>query len=155
MSNCPCGSAGAYADCCEPIITGARAASTAEELMRARYTAHVKAAVDFLFESTHPDHREGYDHEGTRRWAEESEWHGLEVIAASDERGEVEFVARFRDKSGIRAHHEIGHFERHQGKWHFTEGTMVKPKPLSSVKVGRNDRCPCGSGSKYKNCCGR
>ena len=23
------------------------------------------------------------------------------------------------------------------------------------VKLGRNDPCPCGSGKKYKNCCGR
>ena len=23
------------------------------------------------------------------------------------------------------------------------------------VKIGRNDPCPCGSGKKYKNCCGR
>lgn len=26
---------------------------------------------------------------------------------------------------------------------------------LASPKVGRNDPCPCGSGKKYKNCCGR
>ncbi|MDD7417105.1 MAG: SEC-C metal-binding domain-containing protein, partial [Spirochaetales bacterium] len=25
----------------------------------------------------------------------------------------------------------------------------------TSPKVGRNDPCPCGSGKKYKNCCGR
>ena len=25
----------------------------------------------------------------------------------------------------------------------------------SGAKVGRNDPCPCGSGKKYKNCCGR
>ena len=25
----------------------------------------------------------------------------------------------------------------------------------SRMKVGRNDPCPCGSGKKYKNCCGR
>ena len=24
-----------------------------------------------------------------------------------------------------------------------------------SIKVGRNDPCPCGSGKKYKRCCGR
>lgn len=31
-----------------------------------------------------------------------------------------------------------------------------KRKPVSKkVKVGRNDPCPCGSGKKYKNCCGR
>ena len=28
-------------------------------------------------------------------------------------------------------------------------------KPLHSSKVGRNDPCPCGSGMKYKKCCGR
>ena len=29
-------------------------------------------------------------------------------------------------------------------------GTVIKEK-----KVGRNDPCPCGSGKKYKYCCGR
>ena len=28
-------------------------------------------------------------------------------------------------------------------------------KPKKSKKVGRNDPCPCGSGKKYKNCCGK
>ncbi|MBD3384928.1 hypothetical protein GF407_08380 [candidate division KSB1 bacterium] len=27
-------------------------------------------------------------------------------------------------------------------------------KPKQAVKVGRNDPCPCGSGKKYKQCCG-
>ena len=32
----------------------------------------------------------------------------------------------------------------------------AKPKVLKrSMKIGRNDPCPCGSGKKYKNCCGR
>ena len=30
-----------------------------------------------------------------------------------------------------------------------------KPVKRESVKVGRNDPCPCGSGKKYKKCCGR
>jgi preprotein translocase subunit SecA len=31
-----------------------------------------------------------------------------------------------------------------------------KPQPVTvGVKVGRNDPCPCGSGKKYKKCCGR
>jgi preprotein translocase subunit SecA len=30
-----------------------------------------------------------------------------------------------------------------------------KPEPIKSNKVGRNDPCPCGSGKKYKKCCGR
>ena len=32
----------------------------------------------------------------------------------------------------------------------------VKPQPVKvAKKVGRNDPCPCGSGKKYKNCCGK
>ena len=30
-----------------------------------------------------------------------------------------------------------------------------KPQPARAQKVGRNDPCPCGSGKKYKKCCGR
>src|SRR5688500_11857814 len=33
---------------------------------------------------------------------------------------------------------------------------MAKPKPVQKgPKVGRNDPCPCGSGKKYKQCCGK
>ena len=32
----------------------------------------------------------------------------------------------------------------------------VRKQPVKKVKKpGRNDPCPCGSGKKYKNCCGR
>ncbi len=31
----------------------------------------------------------------------------------------------------------------------------VKKQPRKVVKIGRNDPCPCGSGKKYKQCCGR
>ena len=36
----------------------------------------------------------------------------------------------------------------------FADGTPVAKKPATSKKVGRNDPCPCGSGKKYKKCCG-
>lgn len=37
------------------------------------------------------------------------------------------------------------------------DGTDKKPpvRKKESEKVGRNDPCPCGSGKKYKQCCGR
>jgi uncharacterized protein YecA (UPF0149 family) len=37
----------------------------------------------------------------------------------------------------------------HKEKW----GEM-KIAPSSATKVGRNDACPCGSGKKFKKCCG-
>ncbi|MDD2433618.1 MAG: SEC-C metal-binding domain-containing protein, partial [Clostridia bacterium] len=30
----------------------------------------------------------------------------------------------------------------------------VKKEPRRVKKIGRNDPCPCGSGKKYKKCCG-
>jgi SEC-C motif-containing protein len=160
MKTCPCGKGAPYSDCCQPIISGARPAETAEQLMRARYSAYVKGETDFLFETTHPSHRKGYDHAGTKEWAENSEWLGLEIVdnrqgGPDDLVGEVEFIARFREKAVECAHHERGHFKREEGCWYFTNGVRVKQKPVISSKVGRNAPCTCGSGLKYKKCCGK
>jgi preprotein translocase subunit SecA len=38
----------------------------------------------------------------------------------------------------------------------YDKSDSVKQEPITKEKkVGRNDPCPCGSGKKYKNCCGR
>jgi preprotein translocase subunit SecA len=38
----------------------------------------------------------------------------------------------------------------------FLDGkSKASNKPATSKKVGRNDPCPCGSGKKYKKCCGQ
>ncbi len=48
--------------------------------------------------------------------------------------------------------------ERHENKNIKTndssEGTKKTPKKVEN-KIGRNDPCPCGSGKKYKQCCGK
>ena len=38
---------------------------------------------------------------------------------------------------------------------HGNGGQKKKPVQRVGVKVGRNDPCPCGSGKKYKKCCGK
>ena len=45
---------------------------------------------------------------------------------------------------------EIKNIRTNDGK----EGVKLKPKKADK-KVGRNDPCPCGSGKKYKQCCGK
>ena len=35
------------------------------------------------------------------------------------------------------------------------EGGINRTIVNDSPKIGRNDPCPCGSGKKYKNCCGK
>ncbi len=36
-----------------------------------------------------------------------------------------------------------------------SKGNEKSARPAGSKKIGRNDPCPCGSGKKYKHCCGR
>ena len=35
------------------------------------------------------------------------------------------------------------------------DSAVKQPKKRADEKIGRNDPCPCGSGKKYKQCCGR
>ena len=46
-TGCPCGGK-AYATCCAPLLSGARQAASAEELMRSRFTAYTLADDAYL-----------------------------------------------------------------------------------------------------------
>ena len=159
---CPCGSGKTYAACCKKIISGEKKAETPEELMRSRYSAYAKAEIDHILNSTHPEQRESNDREEIRKWSEKSEWLGLEIIRCErggkeDQDGTVEFIARYADHGVNLEHHEIAEFRRDNGEWFFYDGKMVPQKPFvrTEPKIGRNDPCPCGSGKKYKKCCGK
>ncbi len=55
----------------------------------------------------------------------------------------------------LRANEEV---KRERVATGITEGRgdgSVKKQPRRVEKIGRNDPCPCGSGKKYKHCCGR
>ncbi len=160
MSKCPCGSGKTFALCCEPYLTGNKQAPTAEAQMRARYSAYTTANMAYI-ESTHsPKTRDSLDIDSSREWAEESDWLGLEIVQTenggkSDNDGTVEFIARYRQNGEEHTHHEVSSFVKEMGRWYFLDGapprkTVVRESP----KVGRNDPCPCGSGKKYKKCCG-
>ncbi len=162
MTACHCGSGLAYADCCGPFIAGERPAPTAEALMRSRYSAYVVEAIDYLGETLHPEHRSDWDRAATARWAAASQWLGLEVVATEaggpdEETGMVEFIARFTENGQPRRHHERSRFERVDGRWYYVDGEIPKPQTQrkEGPRVGRNDPCPCGSGKKFKKCCGR
>ncbi len=162
MDRCPCGLEKEYSDCCEPLIKGERVAQSPEELMRARYTAYVKTEVTYLLDSSHPSKRDDYDEKSVRNWSKSSEWLGLEILDTTgggpdDNEGQVEFKANFRKKGERQVHHELAQFKKEEGQWYFHDGETPIPKQVvrSGPKVGRNDPCTCGSGKKYKKCCGK
>ncbi|VAX08399.1 UPF0225 protein YchJ [hydrothermal vent metagenome] len=159
MDSCPCGSGKDYDFCCGPLHVGTKVADSAEALMRSRYSAYAKGEFVYLSDSLHPDHRNDHDPAATQRWAANSDWIKLVVaeVAEKDDEGTVEFIATYRDKGIIQAHHEVAQFKCEDGRWYYVDGKLVPPETqrLETPKVGRNEPCTCGSGKKYKKCCGR
>jgi SEC-C motif-containing protein len=156
MSLCPCGSTRTLEDCCGPIIAGTQAA-TPEALMRSRYTAYVLGKLDHI-ERTHvPELRDEFDRADAERTTAEIEWLGLDVRHAEEngDTGIVEFAIRFRRQGQEYLQRERSQFRREDGCWLYVDGEInPKSPPRQVTKVGRNDPCPCGSGRKYKKCCG-
>jgi SEC-C motif-containing protein len=145
-----------------PIIRGEKKAETAEELMRARYSAYALGEVDFILKTHTSDAGKDVDRKSTEAWSKHSKWQGLEIVSTEgggpkDETGVVEFVARYKVKNVGIEHRERAKFEKHGGKWLFAEGEQIAGPPVKheGPRVGRNDPCPCGSGKKYKKCHGQ
>ena len=159
MPKCPCGSNAEFISCCDPFIKGTAKPSTAEKLMRSRYSAFTVADVDYIEKTTDPSARSTFDQAGTTEWAKRSQWQGLEVVKTEaggegDSSGIVEFIARYRIEDVDRAHHERAEFKKRNGQWFFLDGKLVQEPFRAVEKIGRNDPCTCGSGKKYKKCCG-
>lgn len=129
-SPCPCGRSGSLAECCGPFVTGERSAPDPESLMRSRYTAFAMgtaAAIEYLVETHHPEHRAADLRAGLRGTVASVEaWEGLRVVSSGQEgdRGEVRFVAAYRmggQRMELREHSE---FVREGDRWLYVRGTV-------------------------------
>ena len=175
-SPCPCGSTLSYADCCAPLHVGQKTADTAAQLMRARYAAFVLQHVEYIVATTAPFQQALLDKKSIADWSQQTDWAGLAVIKHTAKIGkrhaQVEFKAYFYlpnasaghsagldlavldsrglDSKGV--HHELSTFvnipTQGTSRWYFWDPTVVMP-------VTQKQPCPCGSGEKYKRCCGQ
>ncbi len=84
------------------------------------------------------------------------------VTVALDLRLEIEGYAPVFHQPDDHDQNECGHDHSHAA--HAPNPTLIAPSgsarsmppvPHGSSKVGRNDPCPCGSGKKFKKCCGQ
>jgi SEC-C motif-containing protein len=158
--DCPCGEKAAFKDCCDVYISGAKDAPTAEKLMRSRYSAFVVQEPEYVFSTHNPSTRADVNVDEIAAWSQQSQWEGLNIVAVekgleADEEGKIEFVAHYHAGKKDHHHHEVSTFHKKEGKWWFTDGAIVNNTyRRDQPKVGRNDPCPCGSGKKFKKCCG-
>lgn len=151
---CRCGSGKRFDACCGPYLAGLPA-PTAEALMRSRYTAFAHGDAAYVARTTASAQRDGAAPD-----LPAVTWVGLKINGttgggAADTTGTVDFTARFRDGGETRVHRENSRFRREDGLWVYVDGDIAPAAiPVPPGKTGRNDPCPCGSGRKFKRCCG-
>ncbi|MFU2207634.1 YchJ family protein [Solidesulfovibrio sp. C21] len=159
---CPCGSGLSFETCCGPYLDG-KPAPTAEALMRSRYTAYARNDMAHLERTLGSRQRAAFRPAETLAWSADVVWTGLTVLATldggpDDDTGVVEFSATFEKAGEPMTLHERSRFKKKNGCWLYVDSRpgSTDPAPAPAApKVGRNDSCPCGSGKKYKRCCGR
>ncbi len=118
--------------------------------MRSRYAAFVQQNIDYIVRTTVPCQQPLLDKNALRHWAENTHWLGLQIIDYQPQltarHSAVEFNAVFAAERGTRDHHEKSLFVQIDGCWYFADPTV----PLPAMK----QPCICGSGEKFKHCCG-
>lgn len=125
--------------------------------MRSRYSAYAAADINYLLKTWHPSTKPPSIETGTI-----PSWCGLTIIRTekgleNDDEGTVEFIAVALLQSKIVKLHEVSHFVKEVGKWLYVSGDIIEDFPQAeckAMKTGRNCLCPCGSGKKFKKCCG-
>ncbi|MBM4208520.1 MAG: YchJ family protein [Gammaproteobacteria bacterium] len=155
---CPCGSGFDYAGCCGAFHTGEAQSATAEALMRSRFTAYVMDNMAYIQRtwdsSTRPSE------EKLNFGGEEIVWQKLALInakkgQADDQKGVVEFKAYYLKDGVEHVLHEVSRFIKTNNRWFYVDGVVKAASQVVMPKnEGKNAPCSCGSGKKYKRCCG-
>ena len=125
--------------------------------MRSRFTAYAKRNAEYLLASWDLSKRPiAIDFS-----KETAEWQRLQIISCkkggtNDSKGIVEFKA-FYSQDGVDCFmHEISRFIKTGGHWLYLDGVIkAAGKVESQVNAGKNALCGCGSGKKFKRCCGK
>ena len=155
---CLCGSEINQADCCALFHSGTKTASTAEALMRSRFSAYAMQNAAYLLETwdsnKRPDNID-FSKEG------DVEWSKLEIVnkkkgGEKDSKGFVEFKAYYTLDGDEYVMNEISRFVKKEGKWLYLDGVVKSiGKVGQKTNQGKNAPCSCGSGKKFKRCCGK
>jgi SEC-C motif domain protein len=129
---CPCGSGDLEVACCGPLLDGSVPAPTALALMRSRYTAFVRGAIDYLIETHARETRAAVDRAAITKWSRDTNWQGLEIVATErggedDAEGIVEFIARGTTRTTPFAQRERSRFRKYDDRWYYVDGVVRRP----------------------------
>jgi SEC-C motif-containing protein len=116
---CPCGSNKQYIDCCGRYLDGNEMPTTAEALMRSRYTAYTLQREDYLLATWHTSTRPttlNLSSDNATNWVRlEVKKHKQNDIHHAI----VEFVAYYKINGRMHKLHEISQFVRVDSRWFY------------------------------------
>lgn len=148
--DCYCGLGNPYAVCCQPYHDGTPT-PTAEHLMRSRFGSFYLKNVDYIIATTAPSQQDRLDKPALQAWADGMNWTRLDVISHNKigkRHAQVHFKAYFDNGDGEQVHDELSAFVKIGERWYFLDSTV--PVTLTNTQP-----CLCGSGEKFKACCGK
>jgi len=154
---CRCGSNQQYEFCCRPFHEKIKKPITAESLMRSRFTAYAMQNEAYLLDTWEASKRP----EEINFSKEEVEWTKLEIVntkkgGEKDPKGIVEFKAYYTQEGDEYVMNEISRFTKSSGRWLYLDGLVKSVRKLNEQsRQGKNVHCSCGSGKKFKRCCGK
>lgn len=124
-SQCPCGSAQNYENCCQPLHQGKAYAITAEELMRSRFTAFKLGLAGYLEDTWDEASKPQSMHlDPDVHWVKLS-INGRKKGRKKDNEGWVTFVAYYEAHEQAGMLHEKSYFRRDsQNHWRYVDGEI-------------------------------
>ncbi len=103
--------------------------------MRSRFTAYTMGGYgQYLVDTWHPAYVRG--NTANSLSLKTHDWRNLQILQSGQQgnRGGVEFIADFIDNKGeLQRHHEVSVFERHKGRWYYTDG-RVQVRPVNQAQ---------------------
>jgi SEC-C motif-containing protein len=155
INHCICGNVLTFEVCCKPIIDGKVAAKDAETLMRSRFSAYSLKNYRYILQTYILAQSSKLTISELADNTQNTQWLSLQVIAHHSQvnTAQVEFKAFYQIHNSYYVMHEISDFVFEAGKWLYADGVIKKDS--GELSQERNSQCLCGSGKKYKKCCGR
>ncbi|NMH58664.1 YchJ family protein [Alteromonas ponticola] len=151
-SGCYCGSGKDFSRCCQPILQGEQPASTAETLMRSRYSAYCTKNYSYILNTYAEAKQAQLTEESLANSAKNTVWLHLDIESGTSPSEDlVEFKAWSKERNSIYLLHETSRFIKEKGQWRYLDGELHSD--CGKVALGRNDPCLCHSGKKFKQCC--
>jgi SEC-C motif-containing protein len=123
--------------------------------MRSRFTAYVIKNYQYILQSYAASQRTKLTLNEFADSAQDTQWLSLQVLNHHSQANtaQVEFKAFYQVGSSYYLMHELSDFVLEAGKWFYTTGVMQKHS--GEFTPERNSQCLCGSGIKFKKCCGK